>query len=99
VSRQGPAHGTGDAVMFAFGAHHARSEDIPDPTDGINRLAELTHRLRWHAPHPAHGLDCVSDVDIGRVDAEFGGTWLNFKMNLQVKPASAFTMLDYRANF
>jgi hypothetical protein len=30
--------------------------------------------------------------------SESGGTWLNFQMNLQVKPASAFTILDFPAN-
>jgi hypothetical protein len=30
--------------------------------------------------------------------SESGETWLNFQMNLQVKPASAFTILDFPAN-
>ena len=44
-------HGAGDAVVFAFDAHHAWRGDIPDPADDVNRLAKRSHGLRWRAPH------------------------------------------------
>jgi hypothetical protein len=71
VGWRGPAHGAGDAVVFAFDAHHAWRGDIPDPADDVNRLAKRSHGLRWRAPHPAHGRDCIPGVGIGWTNAEF----------------------------
>ena len=71
LAGRGSRIGAGDAVMFAFDAHHAWREDIPDPADDVNRLAKRSHGLRWRAPHPAHGLDCIPGVGIGWTNAEF----------------------------